>query len=63
MVTLEESNGLKSEEMPFQVYLYLFLFYQCHLFLHTGLIGGLRRYNEFGIRLAFWVNQKEMFLS
>ena len=56
MVTLKDQNGLReSLEMgdAFSgVFVFIFILAMSLVLWNTGLIGGLRRYNEFGIRLA-----------
>ena len=55
MVTLKDQNDLRASLEMGDAFSGVFLcIYNCYVScaLNTGLIGGLRRYNEFGIRLA-----------
>ena len=65
MVTLKDQNGLReSLEMgdAFSgVFVFIFILAMSLVLWNTGLIGGLRRYNEFGIRLAIGESKNNVF--
>ena len=56
MVTLKQQNNLGStldySETIISTFIFVFVFAMSVVLWNTGLIGGLRRYKEFGIRLA-----------
>ena len=43
------------------VFLFVFIIAMSLVLWNTGLIGGLRRYNEFGIRLAIGESKSNIF--
>lgn len=65
MVTLKDQNDLRASlEMgdAFSgVFLFVFIIAMSLVLWNTGLIGGLRRYNEFGIRLAIGESKSNIF--
>ncbi len=56
MLTLKQQNNLGStldySQTVVSLFIFIFVFAMSIVLWNTGLIGGLRRYKEFGIRLA-----------
>ncbi|MEK9613728.1 MAG: FtsX-like permease family protein [Flavobacteriaceae bacterium] len=65
MVTLKDQNDLRvSLDMAdtfSSIFVFIFLLAMSLVLWNTGLIGGLRRYNEFGIRLALGESKPNVF--
>jgi len=65
MVTLKEQNDLGSTldiaESFLGAFIFVFILSMSLVLWNTGLIGGLRRYNEFGIRLALGESKRNVF--
>ncbi len=67
MQRLNDQNGLEeylvlSKSMS-GIMIFVFIFAMSIVLWNTGLLGGLRRYNEFGIRLAMGEEKKRLFRS
>jgi len=67
MLRLNDQNGLDeylvlSKSMS-GIMIFVFIFAMSIVLWNTGLLGGLRRYNEFGIRLAMGEEKKRIFRS
>ncbi len=67
MQRLNDQNGLEeylvlSKSMS-GIMIFVFIFAMSIMLWNTGLLGGLRRYNEFGIRLAMGEEKKRLFRS
>lgn len=67
MQRLNDQNGLDeylalSKSMS-GIMIFVFIFAMSIVLWNTGLLGGLRRYNEFGIRLAMGEEKKRLFRS
>jgi len=65
MLLLSEQNGLGeyiilSENMS-SIMIFLFILVMSIVLWNTGLLGGLRRYNEFGIRLAMGEEKRHIY--
>lgn len=65
MLRLNDQNGLDeylalSKSMS-GIMIFVFIFAMSIVLWNTGLLGGLRRYNEFGIRLAMGEEKKRIF--
>lgn len=65
MLRLNDQNGLDeyialSKSMS-GLMIFIFVFAMSIVLWNTGLLGGLRRYNEFGIRLAMGEEKKQIF--
>jgi putative ABC transport system permease protein len=65
MVTLKDQNGLRESldmgDAFSGIFIFIFILAMSLVLWNTGLIGGLRRYNEFGIRLALGESKKNVF--
>ena len=65
MVTLKDQNGLRESldmgDAFSGVFIFIFILAMSLVLWNTGLIGGLRRYNEFGIRLALGESKNNVF--
>lgn len=65
MVTLKDQNGLRESldmgDAFSGIFIFIFILSMSLVLWNTGLIGGLRRYNEFGIRLALGESKKNVF--
>jgi putative ABC transport system permease protein len=65
MVTLKDQNGLRESldmgDAFSGIFIFIFILAMSLVLWNTGLIGGLRRYNEFGIRLALGESKNNVF--
>ena len=65
MLTLKDQNGLRESldmgDAFSGVFIFIFILAMSLVLWNTGLIGGLRRYNEFGIRLALGESKNNVF--
>ena len=65
MVTLKDQNGLRESldmgDAFSRIFVFIFILAMSLVLWNTGLIGGLRRYNEFGIRLALGESKSNLF--
>ena len=65
MVTLKDQNGLRESldmgDAFSGIFIFIFILAMSLVLWNTGLIGGLRRYNEFGIRLALGESKDNVF--
>ena len=65
MLTLKDQNGLRESldmgDAFSGIFIFIFILAMSLVLWNTGLIGGLRRYNEFGIRLALGESQNNVF--
>ena len=65
MVTLKDQNGLRESldmgDAFSGIFVFIFILAMSLVLWNTGLIGGLRRYNEFGIRLALGESKNNVF--
>ena len=65
MFTLKEQNDLGTSldiaESFLRAFIFVFILAMSLVLWNTGLIGGLRRYNEFGIRLALGESKRNVF--
>ena len=65
MFTLKEQNDLGTSldiaESFLGAFIFVFILAMSLVLWNTGLIGGLRRYNEFGIRLALGESKRNVF--
>ena len=65
MVTLKDQNGLRESldmgDAFSGIFVFIFILAMSLVLWNTGLIGGLRRYNEFGIRLALGESKSNLF--
>ena len=65
MVTLKDQNGLRESldmgDAFSGIFVFIFILAMSLVLWNTGLIGGLRRYNEFGIRLALGESKSNVF--
>ena len=65
MVTLKQQNDLKTSldvaESFNAIFIFIFIFAMSLVLWNTGLIGGLRRYKEFGIRIALGESKRNVF--
>ena len=65
MLTLKDQNGLRESldmgEAFSGIFIFIFILAMSLVLWNTGLIGGLRRYNEFGIRLALGESKNNVF--
>ena len=65
MVTLKDQNGLRESldmgDAFSWIFIFIFILAMSLVLWNTGLIGGLRRYNEFGIRLALGESKNNVF--
>ena len=65
MVTLKDQNGLRESldmgDTFSWIFVFIFILAMSLVLWNTGLIGGLRRYNEFGIRLALGESKNNVF--
>ena len=65
MVTLKDQNGLRESldmgDAFSGIFIFIFILSMSLVLWNTGLIGGLRRYNEFGIRLAIGESKSNIF--
>jgi putative ABC transport system permease protein len=65
MFTLKDQNGLRESldmgDAFSGIFIFIFILAMSLVLWNTGLIGGLRRYNEFGIRLALGESKNNVF--
>ena len=65
MLTLKDQNGLRESldmgDAFSGIFIFIFILAMSLVLWNTGLIGGLRRYNEFGIRLALGESKNSVF--
>ena len=65
MLTLKDQNGLRESldmgDAFSGIFIFIFILAMSLVLWNTGLIGGLRRYNEFGIRLALGESKNNVF--
>ena len=65
MVTLKDQNGLRESldmgDAFSGIFVFIFILAMSLVLWNTGLIGGLRRYNEFGVRLALGESKNNVF--
>ena len=65
MLTLKDQNGLRESldmgDAFSGIFVFIFILAMSLVLWNTGLIGGLRRYNEFGIRLALGESKNNVF--
>ncbi|MDG1252046.1 MAG: FtsX-like permease family protein [Flavobacteriaceae bacterium] len=65
MLTLKDQNGLRESldmgDAFSEIFIFIFILAMSLVLWNTGLIGGLRRYNEFGIRLALGESKNNVF--
>ena len=65
MLTLKDQNGLRESldmgDAFSGIFIFIFILAMSLVLWNTGLIGGLRRYNEFGIRLAIGESKNNVF--
>jgi|TARA_B110000196_G_scaffold317305_1_gene330212 putative ABC transport system permease protein len=65
MFTLKDQNGLRESldmgDAFSEIFIFIFILAMSLVLWNTGLIGGLRRYNEFGIRLALGESKNNVF--
>lgn len=65
MLTLKEQNNLASlldyADVMSGLFVFIFVFAMSIVLWNTGLLGGLRRYKEFGIRLALGEEKKKIY--
>lgn len=65
MFTLKDQNGLRESldmgDALSGIFIFIFILAMSLVLWNTGLIGGLRRYNEFGIRLALGESKNNVF--
>ena len=65
MVTLKDQNSLRESldmgDAFSGIFVFIFILAMSLVLWNTGLIGGLRRYNEFGIRLALGESKNNVF--
>ena len=65
MVTLKDQNSLRESldmgDAFSGIFIFIFILAMSLVLWNTGLIGGLRRYNEFGIRLALGESKNNVF--
>ena len=65
MVTLKDQNGLRESldmgDAFSGVFVFIFILAMSLVLWNTGLIGGLKRYNEFGVRLALGESKNNVF--
>ena len=65
MFTLKDQNGLRESldmgDAFSGIFIFIFILSMSLVLWNTGLIGGLRRYNEFGIRLALGESKNNVF--
>ena len=65
MLTLKDQNDLRDSldmgDTFASVFIFIFILAMSLVLWNTGLIGGLRRYNEFGIRLALGESKINVF--
>ena len=65
MLTLKDQNGLRESldmgDAFSGIFIFVFILAMSLVLWNTGLIGGLRRYNEFGIRLALGESKNNVF--
>ena len=65
MLTLKDQNGLRESldmgDTFSGIFIFIFILAMSLVLWNTGLIGGLRRYNEFGIRLALGESKNNVF--
>ena len=65
MLTLNDQNGLRESldmcDAFSGIFIFIFILAMSLVLWNTGLIGGLRRYNEFGIRLALGESKNNVF--
>ncbi|MFZ1703953.1 MAG: FtsX-like permease family protein [Saprospiraceae bacterium] len=67
MFRLKEQNGLASYidyvDIVSGIFIFVFVIAMSVVLWNTGLLGGLRRYQEFGIRLALGENKTRIYVS
>jgi putative ABC transport system permease protein len=67
MLTLREQNNLASlldyADVMSALFVFIFVFAMSIVLWNTGLLGGLRRYQEFGIRLALGEAKAQIYWS
>ena len=67
MLTLGQQNGMESmldyTENMSAIFVAIFVFAMSLVLWNTGLLGGLRRYQEFGIRLALGESKGQIYRS
>ena len=65
MFTLKDQNGLRESldmgDAFSGIFIFIFILAMSLVLWNTGLIGGLRRYNEFGIRFALGESKNNVF--
>jgi putative ABC transport system permease protein len=65
MMTLRDQNGLDDimgqSEIMSSIFVFLFVLAMSVVLWNTGLLGGLRRYKEFGIRMALGQSKGEIY--
>ncbi len=65
MLTLKQQNNLGStldySQTVVSLFIFIFVFAMSIVLWNTGLIGGLRRYKEFGIRLALGESKRKVY--
>lgn len=67
MLRLKDQGGMAEfmdySDMVGTIFIFVFVLAMSVVLWNTGLLGGLRRYNEFGVRLALGEEKKHIYLT